>query len=154
MLGASPVSASGRPSCSHALLARICVMWRSFIAAWPAGLSSGSSAVSSSSRAMPACAAACWACASARTSVVDVVSRTPSRRITMGRVSPCSSRVATVTKKARKTSVSRSGTVGGMTNAAARVTTPRIPVQEITAGTCQGGYGSFLRMPRNSARGR
>ena len=83
-----------------------------------------------------------------------MVSRTPSRRITAGRVSPCSSSVATVTKKARKTSVSRCGTCGGMAKAAASVTTPRIPDHEITAGTCQGGYGSFLRMPRNSARGR
>ena len=72
----------------------------------------------------------------------------------MGSVSPCSSRVATVTKKARKTIVSRPGSSGGMANAAASVTTPRIPDQEITAGTCQRGYGSRSRMPRNSARGR
>ena len=79
--------------------------------------------------------------------LVPVFSRTPSLRITAGSVSPCSSSVATVTKKARKTSVSRCGTVSGMTNAAASVTTPRIPDHEITAGTCQGGDGSCLADP-------
>ena len=75
-------------------------------------------------------------------------------RITWGRVSPCSSRVATVTKKARNTIVSRPGTVSGIANAAASVTTPRIPDQEITAGTRHDGAGSRRPIDGMSIRGR
>ena len=41
----------------------------------------------------------------------------------------------------------------GIANAAASVTTPRIPDQEITAGTCHDGDGSRSRIRRNSTRG-
>ena len=41
----------------------------------------------------------------------------------------------------------------GIASAAASETAPRIPVQEIRAGYCQGGYGSASRMRLLSARG-
>ena len=109
--------------------------------------------MSSSSREIDACTASNCVCASASTSAWNPSSRIPSLRITVGRVRPCSSRVATVTKNARNTIVSRPGTVSGIANAAASVTTPRIPDQEITAGHRHEGAGSRRPMDGMSQRG-
>ena len=79
-------------------------------------------------------------------------SSAPSRRITHSRVVPCSTSVARMAVKARKTIRSRSGKSSGRASAAARLTTPRIPAQEMTARWLQGGAGSRLRLP-GSARG-
>jgi hypothetical protein len=62
--------------------------------------------------------------------------------------------VAKVTTSATSTSTSRCGVAAGSANTAASVTTPRIPAQEMTAGYCQGGGGSFSRMTRDTMRGR
>ena len=55
------------------------------------------------------------------------------------------SSVPTVTTKAIMTSAGRCLVSSGSRNTAARVTTPRMPAQAITAGYCHGGEGSTRR---------
>ena len=61
--------------------------------------------------------------------------RTSSERANAGSVKPCSRRVPTVTIRAMRTRTGRRGVSSGKVRAAARVTTPRIPAQELTAAT-------------------
>ncbi len=57
------------------------------------------------------------------------------------------------TTKAISRSTATCGMLSGSANAAARVTTPRIPAQEIAVGTCHGGFGS-TRPTAGISRGR
>src|SRR6266545_180095 len=111
---------------------------------WP------SRASSAASRSWAARLAACWTPASASASSRGSSARIRSRRAIQGRVTPCSTSVPTITEKASQTNSDRGysappGRLAGSASAAASVTTPRIPAQEISVGTRSGGAGSRAR---------
>ena len=66
-------------------------------------------------------------------------------------MSPWPNRVAAVTVNAISSSTSRCSKSSGMTNAAASVTTPRIPAHEVTAAVFHDGTGRLVS-PRVGAR--
>jgi len=121
-------SLTGRPSRSHAVLARLLVRLRNCSST--SGGSSG--ARTSSSRATPARDALVISAAYCNASSAVLGPRRPSRRINHGSVRLWSREPAT-TANAISRSRSRAGVSGGSRNAAASVTTPRIPAQDTTA---------------------
>ena len=94
------------------------------------------------------CAALSCAAAAAIVSLLASSPCTPSRRISHGSVSPCSSSVPITTTNVRNTRCGRPGkgapdsVVSGTPNAAANDTTPRMPAQA-TTNTCAGGRRRF-----------
>ena len=84
----------------------------------------------------------------------------PSLRTTHGSVSPCATSVTTITTNVTTSTRSRPGKATfaaiatGMLSAAARLTTPRTPVNAMMNGMRHDGAGSRAAMRRNSQRGR
>ena len=97
-------------------------------------ISGGSSSVRiSSSLVSAARVMSCRTAASCSASSAGSGRGRRSFRISGGSVIPCTASVPATTTNAASTSTARCGVSAGSTNAAARVTTPRMPAQAMTA---------------------